>query len=117
HQTKNHSQISSSVHSRIFCKLCPKKSYKSQAGLSRHETIVHSHYNIPQTRLIPQLPEAIIEFKNILVHMIQTKLKPAHNNRGWYQCIFTGIGAYECLEQILNDEKWVREYENKQQIW
>ncbi|CAG8826130.1 22484_t:CDS:1, partial [Racocetra persica] len=49
--------------------------YKSQAGLSHHETIVHSHYNTPRTGLIPQPPEAIIEFKNILVHMIQTKLK------------------------------------------
>ncbi|CAG8840317.1 20416_t:CDS:1, partial [Racocetra persica] len=109
--------------------------YKSQAGLSRYETIVHSHYNISRTGLIPQPPEAIIEFKNILVHMIQTKLKisiqqveqqvimiPYLENqfvgifnkyinryspsRSWYQCIFTGIGAYEYLGQILNDEKW-----------
>ncbi|CAG8799055.1 13085_t:CDS:1, partial [Racocetra persica] len=77
----------------------------------------------------------IIEFKNILVHMIQTKLKTSTQqvgrqvimipclesqfvsvfnkyinryspSRSWYQCIFTGIGAYKCLEQILNDEKW-----------
>ncbi|CAG8799955.1 715_t:CDS:1, partial [Cetraspora pellucida] len=75
HQTKNNFQISSSVYFRVFCKLCPKKSYKSQAGLSHHETIVHSHYNTPRTGLIPQPPEAIIEFKNTLVHMIQTKLK------------------------------------------
>ncbi|CAG8715994.1 5488_t:CDS:1, partial [Gigaspora rosea] len=149
HQSKNNNsiQISTSTYSHVFCKLCPKKSYKNKQGLSRHETVVHSHYNIPRAGLTPQPPEAINEFKDTLVHMIQTKLKISTRevgrqvimipclesqfvgvfngyigryspSRGWYWCIFTGVGAYESLGQIFGDEKWgVREYENGQQTW
>ncbi|CAG8636960.1 6219_t:CDS:2 [Cetraspora pellucida] len=77
HQIKDNNsiQIPISNSTYIFCKLCSKKSYNTQKGLNRHETIAHSYYNIPQVGLIPQPPEAIIEFKSLLVHMIQTKLK------------------------------------------
>ncbi|KAF0559372.1 hypothetical protein F8M41_006126 [Gigaspora margarita] len=149
HQVKDNNsiQIPTSDSTRVFCKLCPKKSYNTQKGLNRHETIAHSHYNTPQVGLIPQPPEAIIEFKCLLVHMIQTKLKTSvwevgrqlvtipclesqfigvfngYINQyspscGWYRCIFTGTNAYEKLGQIFGDEKWgVQEYENNQQTW
>ncbi|CAG8696712.1 44184_t:CDS:2 [Gigaspora margarita] len=134
HQVKDNNsiQIPTSDSTCVFCKLCPKKSYNTQKGLNRHKTIAHSHYNTPQVGLIPQPPEAIIEFKCLLVHMIQTKLKTksqfigvfnGYINRyspsyGWYRCIFMGTNAYEKLGQIFRDEKWgVREYENNQQTW
>ncbi|CAG8671573.1 18920_t:CDS:1 [Gigaspora margarita] len=131
----NFIQIPTSDSTHVFCKLCPKKSYNIQKGLNRHETIAHSHYNTPQVGLILQPPEAIIEFKCLLVHMIQTKLKTSvwkverqlvtipylesqfisvfngYINRyspscGWYRCIFTGTNAYKKLEQIFRNEKW-----------
>ncbi|KAF0400946.1 hypothetical protein F8M41_009501 [Gigaspora margarita] len=146
HQSKN-TQNFASTNSRIFCVLCPRKSYKNQKGLNHHEAIVHSHYNTPQAELISQPSEAISEFRSILVYIIQTKLKTSAKEAGqqiitipylesqfvgvfnsfinryspsrrWYNCIFSGIGAYECLSQIFGDEKWgVREYKNKQQTW
>ncbi|CAG8515012.1 11357_t:CDS:2, partial [Dentiscutata heterogama] len=80
HQNKNsnysnQTHTNTSICSCVFCVLCPKKSYKNQKGLSRYETIVHSHYNTPRAGLIPQPLEVIIEFKNILIYMIQIKLK------------------------------------------
>ncbi|CAG8737567.1 5641_t:CDS:1, partial [Dentiscutata heterogama] len=42
----------------------------------------HSHYNTPQVGLISQPPEAIIEFKCLLVYMIQTKLKTSVQEAG-----------------------------------
>ncbi|RIB28533.1 hypothetical protein C2G38_2028440 [Gigaspora rosea] len=122
------------------------KNYKNLQGLSRHETLIHSNYNIPRVGLIPQPFEAISEFKKTLVFLIQNKLKNGyqerkqhvnapcleslfvgtfHGNikryspsREYYYCIFSGVEAYETLSQIFKDPKWsVREYKNQQQTW
>ncbi|CAG8739669.1 6412_t:CDS:2, partial [Cetraspora pellucida] len=111
HQVKDNNsiQIPTSDSTRVFCKPCPKKSYNTQKGLNRHETIAHSHYNTPQVGLILQPPEAIIEFKCLLVHMIQTKLKTSVREAGQQLVTIPCLektNAYEKLGQIFRDEKW-----------
>ncbi|CAG8542401.1 1181_t:CDS:1, partial [Racocetra persica] len=145
-QNNNNFSLLFTDSSRIYCPLCPGKSYKNLQGLGRHESLIHSNYNIPRVGLIPQPLEAISEFKKTLVFLIQDKLKNGcqqrkqHVNvpcleslfvgifygnikryspsRGFYYCIFSGVGAYEILGQIFNDSNWgVRKYKNQQQSW
>ncbi|CAG8627217.1 1820_t:CDS:2, partial [Dentiscutata heterogama] len=117
-QNNNHISLLFTDSSRIYCALCPGKSYKNLQGLSQHESLIYSNYNISWAGLMPQPPEAISEFKKTLVFLIQDKLKKGVATKSICKCIMLGnvVGVYETLDQIFKDSNWdVHEYKNQQQ--
>ena len=115
----------------VTCILCPKKVYKSNQGLRWHEAIQHQYYNTPPSNHLVFPQQHINEVKEILVYLIQTRLKinttdaesqcisiPCTESEfvgvfcgfidhylpkgNQYSCIFQGSDAYETLSKILN---------------
>ncbi|CAG8851324.1 45133_t:CDS:2, partial [Gigaspora margarita] len=83
----------------------------------------YSHYNTLQIGLILQPLEAIIEFKYLLVHIIQTKLKTSvrkiRRQLVTIPCLESQfIGVFNgYINQYYQAVDGVREYENNQQTW
>ncbi|CAG8464449.1 9326_t:CDS:1 [Scutellospora calospora] len=145
HFPKNVPSISAATNIRVFCMLCPCKSFKNKRGLIRHERVVHSSYNIPRAGVVTLPQEAIDEFKQTLVYMIQRQLSNNSSSAGsqcitipcmesqfigvfgkhitrhaftrqTYECVFTGRNAYDTLCHILGDKNWrIRHYIKGQQ--
>ncbi|CAG8616885.1 23034_t:CDS:1 [Cetraspora pellucida] len=130
---------------RIFCTLCTRKGFKNKQGLIRHKRYTHSTYNIPYATLISLPEEAINEFKETIVYLIQHQLSNHSSSIGSrcitipclesqfigvfgnyiaqyapiqqiYKCVFTGECAYETLQLIFGDSNWgIRHYMGNQQ--
>ncbi|CAG8457898.1 13578_t:CDS:2 [Dentiscutata heterogama] len=75
-----------------FCTLCTRKGFKNKQGLIRHERYTHSTYNISRATLISLLEEAINEFKETIVYLIQRQLSN-HSSSIGSRCI-----TIPCLE-------------------
>jgi hypothetical protein len=75
------------------CNIC-RALYKSKAGLTRHKNIVQK-YNERREDLYTLPSEAITEFKEQLVHVIQNKLK-GHFSKSGRQTI-----SFPCLESLF----------------
>ncbi|CAG8779975.1 213_t:CDS:2, partial [Cetraspora pellucida] len=73
HCSKNAVSVSSDKS--FSCPLCPNTIFKKQSRLSRHETFKHSNYNIPPKNLLIPSSAYIAEAKNVLVYLIQSRLK------------------------------------------
>uniref|UniRef100_U9T5Z5 C2H2-type domain-containing protein n=1 Tax=Rhizophagus irregularis (strain DAOM 181602 / DAOM 197198 / MUCL 43194) TaxID=747089 RepID=U9T5Z5_RHIID len=127
------------------CNIC-KTSFKSQSGLTRHNTIVQK-YNTRREGLYTLPLEAINEFKAQLVHVIQGKLKDHfsqsgkqtiylpcleslffgvfegyihyYNYRtGSYKCFFQGPDAYTQIANLFDNPNWGRKFfDNNQQTF
>ncbi|CAG8799831.1 13448_t:CDS:2 [Cetraspora pellucida] len=66
----------------VSCLLCSQKTYKNKQSLGRHEQLIHSDYNTPRTGVTILPPDAVYEFKKMLVYLIQTKLSNNSNFTG-----------------------------------
>jgi len=133
---------------RVRCTLCNnKKTFKSKAGLQRHENLKHSNYKeIPACILLVPKHE-LDHIKNVIVKELQKRLKNHYSKRGkqvfsihcsehsfvgifgqyltrysvcggWYQCFYDGEEAIDQLAAILGDNQWAeRNYGNGQLSW
>ncbi|RIB11960.1 hypothetical protein C2G38_2202026 [Gigaspora rosea] len=133
---------------RFRCSICnSKKTYKSKAGLQRHENLKHSNYKeIPaHISLVPEYE--LRHIKNVIVKELQKRLKNHYSKvgkqvfsihcsensfvgifgqyltwysvcGGWYQCFFDGEEAIDQLTEIFEDSQWEeRNYGNGQLSW
>ncbi|RIB25008.1 hypothetical protein C2G38_2167064 [Gigaspora rosea] len=128
----------------FLCPLCPNKPFKKKSGWSHHETLKHFDYNIPSKNLLTLPDTHINKTKNILVYLIQSRLKLHSKHSGpqtisalltesefisifknnikrysichqRYVCRFSGYDAYNTLSSIFNQENWGRRvFEQKQ---
>ncbi|CAG8542890.1 22158_t:CDS:1, partial [Gigaspora rosea] len=117
---------------------------KKKSGWSHHETLKHFDYNIPSKNLLTLPDTHINKTKNILVYLIQSRLKLHSKHSGpqtisalltesefisifknnikrysichqRYVCRFSGYDAYNTLSSIFNQENWGRRvFEQKQ---
>ncbi|RIB01884.1 hypothetical protein C2G38_2050505 [Gigaspora rosea] len=123
------------TNTRVFCTIYTRKSFKNKQGLIRHERYTHGTYNIPRANLISLPEEAINEFKETIVYLIQRQLSNHSSLVGsrcitipclesqfigvfgnyiaryaptqqTYECVFTGEYAYETLQSIFGDSNW-----------
>jgi len=134
--------------SRFTCTLCTRsRSYKTQRGLQRHETIKHKEHNILPSHILPLPKYELDHVKKVMVREIQKRLKKHHRTAGnqvfslhcsendfvgifgkyftryspcgnFYQCHFSGDNSYNILTNIFNDAMWrERDYGNGQLSW
>ncbi|CAG8548742.1 16367_t:CDS:2, partial [Dentiscutata heterogama] len=115
-----------SILTRHRCTICnSKRTFKSKAGLQRHENLKHSDYKeIPiHILLVPE--HELHHIKNVIVKELQNfvSLFGQYLTRysicgGWYQCFFDGEEAIDQLSEILGDSQWAeRNYGNRQISW
>ncbi|GBC48102.2 uncharacterized protein OCT59_000571 [Rhizophagus irregularis] len=98
------------------CNIC-KTSFKSQSGLTRHNTIVQK-YNTRREGLYELPLEAIKEFKAQLVHIIQGYIHYYSVRTGSYKCYFQGPDAYTQIANLFDNPNWGRKFfDNNQQTF
>ncbi|CAG8808972.1 13331_t:CDS:2 [Gigaspora margarita] len=133
----------------FLCSFCDDKEFKASKyitkdGWSRHETYKHFNYNTPSKNLSILSDTHLSEIKNVLVYLIQSRLKLHMKHSGQqtvlapltesefvsifqnhikrysichqkYICRFGGYDAYSTLTNIFNQENWGRRiYEHGQ---
>src|SRR4051794_10034592 len=64
------------------CTLCQVKRFKSIRGLFQHENLVHSDYKLPPSNLPCLPPDAIQNFREMLVFLIKKRLSLHFNKTG-----------------------------------
>ncbi|RIB22103.1 hypothetical protein C2G38_2174769 [Gigaspora rosea] len=133
---------------RFPCTLCDNnRTFKSKAGLQRHENIKHSDYKDIPTHILLVPEYELLHVKHVIVKEIQKRLKNHYSNKGgqvfsihcsencfigifgqyltrysvcggWYRCFFDGEEAIDQLAEIFKDVRWAeRNYENRQLSW
>ncbi|KAF0510174.1 hypothetical protein F8M41_018433 [Gigaspora margarita] len=115
HKLQDHSSSNITTNTRVFCTLCTRKSFKSKQGLIRHERYTHGTYNIPRANLISLPEEAINEFKETIVYLIQRQLSN-HSSSVGSQCITIPCLESQFIGSIFGDSNWgIRHYTGNQQ--
>ncbi|RIB29799.1 hypothetical protein C2G38_938563 [Gigaspora rosea] len=133
---------------RFRCTICDsKRTFKSKAGLQRHESLKHSNYKEIPAHILLVPKNELYHIKNTMVKELQKRLKNHYSkvgkqvfsihcseNRfvgifgqyltrysvcgGWYQCFFDGEEAIDQLTKIFGDNQWAeRNYGNGQLSW
>ena len=118
---------------RFRCTICDsKKTFKSEAGLQRHESLKHSNFKEILTHILLVLEHELHHIKNAIVKELQKRLKNHYSKvgnqvfsihcsensfvgifgqyltwysvcGGWYQCFFDGKEAIDQLTEIFGD--------------
>ncbi|CAG8448498.1 12150_t:CDS:2 [Dentiscutata heterogama] len=130
------------------CTICnSKRTFKSKAGLQRHESLKYYNYKKIPAHILLVPEHEFHHIKNTMVKELQKRLKNHYSKvgkqvfsihcsensfvdifgqyltrysvcGGWYQCFFDGEEAIDQLTEIFGDNQWAeRNYGNGQLSW